>query len=464
MALNTHIWNEAIDVWFIIALALIASLFLGSISYFQILKSDLFGNVQNLGARISSGRKRLNIGNFYIVGQYAGTIALLIVGLVFVDSFSRANNTDPGFNPKNLTTARVVFQSETYPSNTDLTRFVGEAEQSLTSKFGEGNIGIINRMPFVDQFPAMVHSIDGFETANGENRKVCFFYVISPSIPDLIGMKLLSGRLFDTTDINTEGRSILINRVFAEQSFPDGDAIGQRILWGDAGAYTSQGADKTPWYTIVGVVSDFNHSNTMTDALQPKLFYIHDQFPYHYANHRMLTIVVKSQQDPVTVIDQIRETVNSVDSSLPLVNPASMDNHISQAKRFQRRQMIIMLSLSSITVLLSLVSVYGSTMAWVQQRRRSIGIRIALGATRKKIGKMVLREGVPLIVLGCLIGLMLSKLLVKYLPNLHQNTDVNSIGFYIVGTILLLAVSFPIIIHPMFRAMRIDPMQELKYE
>lgn len=436
--------------------------FIGSISTFRIYRMNLVEPSNAASSRSSMGKKSVLTGNFFVVGQFALTCSLLIGALVLVSSFSKILKTDTGFESQGKTASRLILSSQQYSDHQAISQFIVNLKSELAGKPGIESVTVTQKMPFVDQKDHIGISLDGKDRESGDHLKVVVYYVIDKEFLNTLGISLREGRNFETADMASGAKLILVDKGFAEAHYPGENVVGKRIAWSDIRMYPPEALANMPWYTIVGVISDFNHSNLMGNADEQRIFFLHEQYFFNFETRKTMTVVIESKLGTEQSLRTLREAVEKLDSGIAIENAASLETHFSNSMNWQRRQLILMMSLAGLAVLLSAASVYGSIMGWVLQRRKEIGIRLALGASSGVVGWSILHRGGALIAIGSLIGCVGAYFLIRFIPQVHVDTNVHNPLLFIGGVLLLVVVSIPALLYPMYSALRINPLDELR--
>jgi putative ABC transport system permease protein len=274
-----------------------------------------------------------------------------------------------------------------------------------------------------------------------------------------MGIPIISGRDFgdqDVRDFNNEDPTrehlvAIINKTFASRFFPDEDPIGKRFVYGNP-------SDRDPWYTIVGVVGDMRRTGFDAEV-RPETFLPHAQD----ADPRM-TLVARTSADPEGMAGTIKGIVKELDGGQPVFNVKTADETLGEMKAQRRLNMMLFAVFAAIALLLAAVGIYGVISYSVTQRTHEFGIRIALGAKRSDVLRLVVGQGMVLSLVGVAIGLAASVALTRFMASLlYEVGAIDPVTFAIVA-VALVGVALVACFVPARRATRVDPMEALRYE
>jgi ABC-type antimicrobial peptide transport system, permease component len=242
-----------------------------------------------------------------------------------------------------------------------------------------------------------------------------------------------------------------VNQAFAKKFWPNQDALGQRITFDDP--------KKDPkWITIMGVVGDIRHFGLDVDP-KPEMYVPFAQEPYFTTIY-----VVRSNQDPRVLLSALRREVQRIDSAIPLANVRSFENLIADSVAPRRLSVVLLGVFAGVAVLLASVGIYGVMSFLVVQRTHEIGVRMALGAQRSDVLKLILGRSLKLISAGAAIGLVVALMSTSMLQALLYNVSAFDTPTFVLVTILLAAVALAASYLPAMRATKADPMAALHAE
>jgi putative ABC transport system permease protein len=274
---------------------------------------------------------------------------------------------------------------------------------------------------------------------------------VSPDYFSVLNTPLLNGRLFADSDDRNAPNIVLIDDAFARRYFADRDPLGRRIKRGPRGS-------NAPWTTIVGVVGNIK-TDGFDKADQPHLYYPILQNP-GYA----MAVYLRTDQNPTSLTQSLREQVRAVDPNLPIFGERTMENVVSDSLAQRKFAMQVVGLFGLLAMLLTGIGIYGVTAYSVSQRTREIGIRVALGASNGAILRWVITQGMTLIVVGVAVGLVGAFVLTRLLRSLLFGVAATDMVTYVGLATLLAAVALLACYIPARRATKVDPLVALRYE
>ncbi|HKY03866.1 MAG TPA: FtsX-like permease family protein, partial [Blastocatellia bacterium] len=276
--------------------------------------------------------------------------------------------------------------------------------------------------------------------------------IVTPGFFKSMGIPLITGREFTPQDATGTPEVVIINETMAKRYWPGEDPIGKRFMYG------SPGNDSPPWMTIVGVVGDVRRTGFDAEV-RPETFLPHGQAP-----SRGMMLMVRSASDPTNMMGTVREAVRSIDGDLPVFSVKSMDEMLGDMMAQRRLNMLLFAILAGVALILAAVGIYGVIAYSVTQRTHEIGIRMALGAQRRDIVRMVVGQGIILAAGGVGVGILASILLTRLMTALLYGVSATDLVTFVAISGLLTLVAVLASFIPARRATRVDPMIALRYE
>jgi predicted permease len=283
--------------------------------------------------------------------------------------------------------------------------------------------------------------------------------IVSPEYFQLLGMTLLRGRVFNNQDIQGAPEVAIINQAAARTFWPNEDAVGKRVRL-STGDLSSRELlkDNSAWTTIIGVIADAR-TESLADTVAPQLYrtvYQHDS--------KDLTIYLRGQIDPRSILTQVREQVQAVDPELPVFRAETLDDVLSASLSVRRFSMEMVAFFAATALLLAGLGIYGTISYVVNEQRREIAIRLAIGAERGDILAMVLRRGLSLAVAGAAFGVVGALIVSHLIAGLLFGVSPTDLPIFAGVTLALTAVALAASYVPALRAMRLDPITTLRSE
>ncbi len=397
-----------------------------------------------LNSRTSGHRRRARLQQSLVVSEVALCLVLLVgAGLLF-KTLRNILDVDAGFRTDHLVTMSVTLPP-TYSTEPQMLQFYRTTAERLQSLPGISGVSVVNALPVAPGEANGDINIEGRPAAPGANGAAGFRRSL-PNYFRMMGIPLLRGREFDERDdgVNKD-RVVIINDRFARQFWPNEDPIGKRIKIGPP--------ENNPWLTIVGVVRNIHQ----TGLENPIGFTVYEPLAQSVGNGE--EVAIRTQGDPSTVISEVRNEMHRIEPTALVDNFATMDQRIEESVSPRKLNLFLFGLFSGLALVLATIGLYGVVAYSVGQRTQEFGIRMALGAQRSDVVRLVLTQGLKLALAGTAIGiavaLALSRVLRQLLFGVRPADPVTIAGVAILLTFVALAACWL----PAFRASRIEPTQ-----
>jgi predicted permease len=443
---------------FAVVVSISTGILFGLVPALQASNANQVSNLREGSRGSGSSRSHTLISRTLVVSEIALSLILLVGAGLLLRSFWRMLEVRPGFNPHGVVTAQIWMPVPNDPS-TDPYRppdkraaFLREAVRRVSAIPGvEGvAIGGSNSLPMGSARNGFPFVIEG-RPADSERSPVAEFAGISPDYFEILGTPLMQGRVFLDSDEPKSQPVAIIDQTLANRYWPGENPLGKHIQ-------LFQANPQNPWITIVGVVGDMK-SDGFDAPTAPHIYLPAFQGP-PYAS----VLFLRTHANPGTLGDQIRAAVQSIDSSLPLFGVRTMDEVISRSMAERRFALEILAIFAGVALLLAAIGIYGVMSYTFSRRIHEIGIRVALGAQRIDILRMALGEGMRLVVLGLVAGLIGAVALTRFLRSLlFSVTSTDPLVFASIAVLLAAVALFACYI-PARRATRVDPLVALREE
>jgi putative ABC transport system permease protein len=395
----------------------------------------------------SSGRQPLRAA--LIVAEVALAVVLLAGAGLLLRSFAQLIRTDPGFRTERVLSMRLNLPPARYDKPGATARFAEQVTGDVRILPSVQSVAAVSHPPFsyADKWPFAVEGRTAPEQRmSADNR------VVSPNYYEVMGIPLLRGRAFTEQDTIGQPGVIIVNEAMARRFWGDEDPIGKRIIVYLAGR-------EFP-VSVIGVVAD-SRQMTLEQPVAPEM-----NFPVAQMAQvlRRFNLVVRTQTEPTSLVPAIRGAVWKLDPQLSLYNITTMQLAVQESVSVRRFALFVLALFASVALLLAVSGIYGVIGHAVAQRTREIGIRIALGAARRDIRRMILSEGGKLAATGLVLGLIASYVMTQFLRALlYGITPTDPLTFGLVA-LLLLSTALIACWIPARRASRVDPMIALRAE
>jgi len=360
---------------------------------------------------------------------------------LMLKSLWQMNRHPPGFNPEQILTMRVDFSGPQYRQQEPRRAYVDRVLAQVASLAGVQSAGITTSGD-----TSMIVLKEGEGRPANPAAHSAGLTSISADYPRLVGMTLVRGQWLSAS----EPKGVLINESLARQDFTGVDPIGKRI--------------QLPWIrdrsfaTIVGVVADMKYSKIDAEPA-PEVF-------VNYAGAQLfgITIAIRTQGDPLATAPTIRTTVAHVDPTQSVFEVKTMEQLLAESIAPRRFNLLLLGTFAFAALLLAVIGIYGVVAYAVADRTHEIGIRLALGAHRYRVVRMVVRQGMTSVMVGIAIGLVAAAALTRFIATLLYGVEPTDLSTYGVVTLALAAIAFVASAVPALRAALIDPVTALRYE
>ena len=436
------------SIAYTIAVSLLTGLVFGMVPALHATRSNLQDSLKE-GARGSTGGRRAWMRNGLVVVEIAMSLVLLIGASLFVRSFLNLQNATVGFDTAPLMTLRFYLPGASYEPVGAKERRVQDIVRRVEGLPGVQAAFASNFVPLGAGGGGGTVIVEGKTVARGEEPGMTFIGA-TPRMRQTLNVALTSGRDITESEETTRTPVALVNQTMAKQLWPTEDAIGRRFrLTGD----------ETPdWFTVVGVVADFRHGQgTNTRPIFPSAY-----VPYSFAPTLNTGLVIRAAGDPAQLTTAVREQIRLADATLPVFQVRTMED-LRQFSFWQYKLFGWMFStFGAVALLLAAVGVYGVLSYSVSQRRQEIGVRMALGAGRGDVLRLVIGQGVTLAAIGIVAGVVAALGVTQFIKTLLYNvTASDPVSFALVATFLAVVAIVASYV-PARRAMGVDPIIALR--
>jgi predicted permease len=394
----------------------------------------------------TGGAKRHYLRNVLVIGQVAGSAALLIAAGFFVQTLRRAQHTYLGFDPTHLVVCTMDAHEIGY-DHARTTQFYRELKTRVGALPGVQSVSLSFGFPFLGIEYGTAIYVENRVIPPGQQPPFIFHNVVSPEYLSNLRIPLLQGRDFTESDDDHAPLVAVVNQTMARQLWPGENPIGKRFR-------TEK--ESSPLTEVVGLVGDAKYQNIMEDP-QP-WFYL----PLNQEFQSLRAIVVRSAVPPQNLIAEVEREIRTLAPGMPLFNSASGEQILDQSQFVLRLGVDLAGGMGLLGLFIAVVGVYGVVSYAASQRTREMGIRIALGAMPGDVLKLILRQGLRLIGTGLTAGVILGWLLTRGIGHVFHG-QTGAIAF-VVGVVLLAATGFVACYVPARRAMRLDPTTALRHE
>jgi predicted permease len=463
-----HLNNISIN-WGVLAFALAVSVVAGTIfglaPAWLMSRVDLIGTLRQEGRGSSGSRERSRARQILVIGELALSMVLMVAAGLLLRSFWDLYKLQPGFNPERVMAIQTWLPGPNDPAadiyrtatqESVLLREILRRSRTLPG-VEEAAVGDRTALPLGHSRPGLLSLVrEGIETMDNQ-APLIDSPIVSPEYFHLLGMPLLRGRLFSDPDLEDTPQVAVINQAAVRTYWPNQDPLGKRVRF-SLNPRDLSTSGTPPWTTIVGVIADAR-TESLTDAAIPQIYRSVYQRPA-----KSLAIFLRGQLDPSAISAQMREQVQSIDPELPVFDAQTLDDVLSSSLSVRRFSMEMVAFFAATALLLAGLGIYGTISYVVNEQRREIAIRLALGAERGNILKMVLRRGLSLAAAGAGLGVAGALIVSHLMAGLLFGVSPTDLPTFAGVTVALTAVALAACYIPALRAMRLDPITSLHSE
>ena len=422
-------------------------------------KPELTEALKEGGRSATAGTRTNQVRNSLVVGEIALALVLLVGAGLLLKSYARVQNIDPGFDRGNVLTAEIDLPSPKYPGRSSpdynhgqaLVNFWNEALQRVRQLPGVEAAAATVVLPLSGSNTDSSFAIEGRAVGEKEPTPDEEIRTITPDYFRVLKTALLRGRFFTDADKADAPAVVIINDALAKKYWPGEDALGKRITFSDPRK------PDVKWVTVVGIVRSIRHRGLDADPA-PEYYIALAQNP-----ERDMVLAVRSTQDPRSLASAIRREIQSLDPDQPIANVRTLENVTADSVAPRRMSMVLLGAFAGIALLLASVGIYGVISYLVVQRTHEIGVRMALGAQRGDVVRLVVGHAAKLVGIGTVTGLILAFLSTRTLSAFLYTVGAFDAATFVLVTIALAAVALLASYVPALRATRADPMIALSH-
>lgn len=408
------------------------------------------------GRSTTTRRSSVRAQSVLVVVEVALSVVLVTGAILLLRSYAGLRQLDAGFDPQDVLTFQIFTPSTAYASREHVQQFHATLRERLAALPGVATAGAMSDLPLQSAGGSDNFVIEGAPpTGPGEPGRNARFSMVTPGAFEALRIPLRRGRLITERDGTGQPLVAVINDIAARTYWPSGDPIGRRIGYG--------GPDGQTWITVVGIVGDVR-SMGLDRPAPPAIYVPLAQSPRPDYEGRAMTFVVRSQTNATALAASVRSTVMSLDASLPVDQLLPMMAVVDRAASQPRFAAYLMGFFALSALLLGAIGIYGVLAYAVERRRTEIGVRIALGADRGRVFRLVVSRGLMLAAVGGVCGLAMALAVARMLSTLLYGVSATDPSTLAAVPLLLVAVAFVAGAIPALRAARVDPVRALRGE
>jgi putative ABC transport system permease protein len=434
---------------FTVAVSLATGLLFGLLPALRASRPDLSDTLKEGGRAVSASLSRNRLRAALVAGEMAVALMLLIGAGLLIKSFIHLEGVAPGFQPDRILSMRISLTPPRYSNVQKTSEGLLEILHRIEQVPGVASAGSIQWAPLSGLRSATGFWLASRPTPKPSEEPVTGVSVVTPGYFAAMGIPLIRGRLFTERDRAGAPQVAVISQSLARQHFADVDPIGQRIFvqWGR----------QTP-YEIVGVAGDVKHV-ALDKESDPNVYFPDAQEPAGAA-----TLVIRTAADPMKLAPAIEQVIHSYDKDQAVADIQPLDAFLSKSVARPRFQSVLITTFAGLALLLAAIGIFGVMSYSVAQRSHEIGIRVALGAQREQVLRLVVGQGLLLALIGTAAGLAGALALTRYLRTLLFEVSPTDPSTFVAVPLILCAVALAASYIPARRATNVDPMRALRYE
>jgi putative ABC transport system permease protein len=453
----SEITLDPIVLVFTVCVSLLTGAVFGLAPLLHLRERVVNSSLKESGQRSTAGAGRTWLRRGLVVVEVALAVVLVVGSGLLLRSFWNLTRVDAGFNRSRLTTFGLVLPGSTYPNAQAVADFFARVQRDVAAVPGVQSVAAMQGLPPNRQVNANDTDLENYMKTKESDppENIDYYQTVTPAYLTTMGIPLVDGRDFAASDIGGPA-VVLVNETLARSYFPGQSAIGRRLRPGFN--------DQIPWFTIVGVVRDVKQGG-VDKKTGTEIYFLADQAPsLKRFPPRSMNVVVRSNLPIDALAPNLRRVVSSLDPSLPLVRMRTMEEVFSETLSRPRFLAQLLTIFAGLALALAAIGTYGILAYTVSQRRKEIGIHMAMGASRRRVLGMVLGQGLRLAIVGVTIGLAASLMLTRLLQTQLFNVRPTDPGTIAGVVSFIFAVALLACYIPASRATKVDPMVVLRDE
>jgi len=442
-----------VDTWalgFTLLVSFAAGIIIGIVPALQFTKSSVSDSLKQGSGRTGGTSLKQHTRKALVVSEVALSLVLLIGAGLMIRSFWKLQNVDPGFDTSNTLTMSLVLNWIRYSEPHQRLSFADRTIEQIRAVPGVVSVGITTRVPLTGGGSTQPFTVEGRPAAAISEQPMAQTRYISPDYFRAIGVSLRQGRFFTDQDRDNSVPVVIISEAMARRFWPGENPVGKRLT---PSFHSEQGPRE-----IVGVVSDVKTTGLDVDAAA--MMYM----PYKQAPLPFMSFVVRTASNPENLIQPISKAIYSIDKEQALTNVQTMEQVLKKSLADRRFNMTLLLTFAGVALMLAAVGVYGVMNYTVTLRRRELGIRMALGAEKRDVLRLVLGQGLTLTLIGVAAGLISAYALTRLMASLLYGVTATDYLTFGSVSVMLIAVGLAASYIPARRATKVNPTIALRAE
>jgi putative ABC transport system permease protein len=398
------------------------------------------------GGRDTGATSRARVRGVLVISEVALALTLMIGAGLLIKSFLNLERVNPGFNPRGTLRVDVGLPRTRYADRNQRAAFYKQLTERVAALPGVQSTGAVSSLPLAGGGTDSGFEIEGRPPAEPGHPQVAWYSSVTPDYFRAMGIRLLRGREFTDADDSTSPKAVVISETMANRYFPDEDPIGKRLLFGDDARQ------------IVGVMADVKFFGLKLDA-RPTMY-----FPEAQSPAGRMSLIVRTELDPLSLTKAVREQVAELDRDLAISSVMTMDELVASSLADSKFTLLLLGAFAAVAMALSAIGVYGVVSYSVTQRSHEIGVRMALGAQIGDVLKLIVKQGMALVIGGVAVGLIAAFALSRVMESLLFGVSTTDVVTFVATPSILVGVALGACFVPARRATQVDPMDALRCE
>ena len=447
---------------FTLLISVLTGIVFGLIPALSASKSDLSVTLRESGSRSGSGLRQNKARSLLVVTEMALALILLVGAALLIRTFAALRGVNPGFSTRNVLTMNMSITGPRFAKTAGVAQLVEDARQRVEAIPGVEAMASTCCLPLEGGF-GLPFTVEGRPRTQGPYDGGAGYDIVSPGYFTAFRIPLVRGRVFTIHDGGGAPGVVLISETMAKKFWPKGDAVGARITIGKGvGPEFEESARE-----VIGVVGDARNGGLDSDP--PPIMYIpvaqvNDGITALNSRIAPLQFVIRTKVEPFSLSEQIQRALRDASGGLPVGHVRDMDQVASESTARSDFNTTLLTIFAAIALLLASIGIYGLMAYSVQQRTQEIGIRMALGASPDRVRRMVVLQGMSLVLGGLVIGVAAALALSRYMASLVFGVKPRDPIVFVTVAVVLSTVAWAATYIPALRASRVDPMESLRYE
>jgi putative ABC transport system permease protein len=433
---------------FVLGIAVVTGVLFGMVPAFRGTKVDLNVALRDGGRGAGEGLHRSRLRSVLVVGEVALSVLLMIGAMLLVRSYRNLQGTELGFDEKGIVSARISLSAAAYPTRAHSLAFFERLLGRLGELPGVTHAASAQGIPFSGWNVQGETRIEGIARPKRGEELISHFQVVTPDYFKAIGVGLVRGRWLTPADRDSTAPVVLVNEQLAQKGFNGADPIGRRLS-----------VAGTQLATVVGVVRDFRHYR-LPEPMGPAAYFSYATLP----SWNQTVVLRTTRDDPASFVPAIRAAVHEIDPNIAIYQVQTFEDVVSRSLWRQRLQGNVLGIFAVLALALACIGLYGVISYAVAQRTRELGVRLALGATRRDVLVLVFGQSGRLVITGIAVGLLGAWFAVRMLESLLYGVEATDLATFATVPLLLAAVALLAAVIPARRASKVDPIIAMRAE